>query len=262
MASKIRLSAVSYLNTKPFIYGLYRSALSDNIELSLEIPSECARKLAAGEIDLALTPVAIIPSLPQAFIVSDYCIGATGKVKTVCLFSEKPLREIKTIYLDFHSRTSVELIRLLCREYWNIAPEFVPATEGYEKRIGGSAAGLIIGDRTIGLHDHFSFVYDLGEAWNHWTGLPFVFAAWVSTRPLDPAFVRDFNLALEQGIDHIPELCNILPGIPGFDLESYFQNNISYLLDDAKWEGMNLFLKHLNNRTVVKRLSHQEVLPD
>lgn len=262
MASKIRLSAVSYLNTKPFIYGLYRSALSDNIELSLDIPSECARKLASGETDLALSPVAIIPSLPQAFIVSDYCIGATGEVKTVCLFSERPLGEIKKIFLDFHSRTSVELTQLLCREYWNIAPEFIPATEGYEKRIGGSTAGLIIGDRTIGKHDHFPYVYDLGEAWMHWTGKPFVFAAWISTRPMNPGFVRDFNLALEQGINHIPELCNILPGIAGFNLEDYFQNNISYQLDDAKWDGLNLFLKHLGSQTQITRLIRQEVLPE
>jgi len=110
---KIRLSAVSYLNTKPFIYGLFRGELAEEIELSLDIPSECARKLKAGEVDLALTPVAIIPELPQAWLVSDYCIGSTGTVKTVCLFSEKPLPEIKRILLDFHSRTSVALTRIL-----------------------------------------------------------------------------------------------------------------------------------------------------
>ncbi|MEI6410445.1 MAG: menaquinone biosynthesis protein, partial [Bacteroidota bacterium] len=241
----IRISAVSYLNTKPFIYGIYRSALGDQIELSLDIPSECARKLLVGEADLALTPVAIIPELPQAHLISDFCIGSTGVVKTVCLFSEKPLHEIKRIYLDFHSRTSVMLTRLLCAEYWNIQPEFIPATEGFENLIQGDAAALIIGDRTIGLDNRYPYIYDLGSAWTAWTGLPFVFAAWVSVKPLDPEFITIFNAALQTGLDHLPELIKILATIPGFDVEAYFRNNISYDLDDAKWQGLNKFLTHL-----------------
>jgi chorismate dehydratase len=241
----IRISAVSYLNTKPFIYGIYRSELGDQIELSLDIPSECARKLLVGEADLVLTPVAIIPELPQAHLVSDFCIGSTGVVKTVCLFSEKPLHEIKRIYLDFHSRTSVMLTRLLCAEYWNIQPEFIPATEGFEKLIQGDSAALIIGDRTIGLDIRYPYIYDLGSAWTTWTGLPFVYAAWVSVKPLEPEFITVFNAALQTGLDHLPELIKILATIPGFDVEAYFRNNISYELDDAKWQGLNKFLTHL-----------------
>lgn len=241
----IRISAVSYLNTKPFIYGIYRSELGDQIELSLDIPSECARKLLTGAADLALTPVAIIPELPQAYIASDFCIGSTGAVKTVCLFSEKPLHEIKRIYLDFHSRTSVMLTRLLCAEYWKIQPEFIPAAAGFENLIQGDSAALIIGDRTIGLDDRYPYIYDLGSAWTAWTGLPFVFAAWVSVKPLDPEFMSVFNAALQTGLDHLPELIKILATIPGFNVEAYFRNNISYELDEPKWQGLNTFLTHL-----------------
>lgn len=242
---KVRLSAVSYLNTKPFIYGIFRSDLADAVELNLDIPSVCARKLLSGEADLALTPVAIIPELSEACLVSDYCIGSTGAVRTVCIFSEKPLSEIRRILLDFHSRTSVALVQVLCREYWNISPEFVPAAEGFEREIGGDTAAVIIGDRTIGLDKKYPFVYDLGEAWTAWTGLPFVFAAWVSVRPLDPEFVARFNAALRAGIGLLPELTKVLPFIPGFDLEDYYKNNISYDLDEAKWLGLNRFLTHL-----------------
>lgn len=257
--NKIRLSAVSYLNTKPFIYGLFRGELAEEIELNLDIPSECARKLKAGEVDLALTPVAIIPELPQAWVVSDFCIGSTGTVKTVCLFSEKPLEEIKTILLDFHSRTSVALTRILCEQYWHIQPELVHATEGFEKSISGDTAALIIGDRTIGLHKRYSFIYDLGEAWTSWTGLPFVYAAWVSTRPLDSTMLARFNQALAGGLDHLPELIKILPTIPGFNLDEYYRENISYDLDESKWIALNRFLKilspekdyHLERQSVV-----------
>jgi chorismate dehydratase len=238
----IRISAVSYLNTKPFIYGIYRSAVGDSIDLSLDIPSRCAEKLRTGEADLVLTPVAIIPELPEAHLVSEFCIGSTGTVKTVCIYSERPLHEIKRIYLDFHSRTSVMLSQVLCAQYWNIQPTFIPATEGYEQNIKGTDAGLVIGDRTIGLDQKFPYVYDLGEAWTAWTGLPFVFAAWVSAKPLPTDFIADFNMALQNGLDHLPELIKILPTIPGFSLEDYFRNNISYHLDDAKWKGLNRFL--------------------
>lgn len=239
---KLRVTAVSYLNTKPFIYGIFRSELSEFIDLSLDIPSVCAQKLASGEADLSLAPVAIIPDLPESYLVSDFCIGATGPVKTVCLFSERPVNEIKRLYLDFHSKTSATLVPLLCREYWGIQPEFVPATEGFERRIGGDTAGLIIGDRAIGRERDFPFVYDIGEAWINWTGLPFVFAAWVSRHPLDPEFVGRFNTALQFGISRIPELTKIIPAIPGFDIEAYFRKNISYDLDLAKWNGLQRFL--------------------
>lgn len=238
----MRLSAVSYLNTKPFIYGLFRSDLAGEIELSLDIPSMCAQKLLTGEVDVALAPVAVIPELPEAFLVSDYCIGSVGTVKTVCIYSEKPLSEVKIIYQDFHSRTSVALTRILCEHYWKIRPEFIPATPGYEAKIGGDAAGLIIGDRAIGQEKRFARVYDLGEAWTAWTGLPFVYAAWVSVKPLHPGLVARFNAALQAGLDHIPELTKILPTMPGFDVEKYFRENISYDLDEAKWLALNRFL--------------------
>lgn len=239
---KLRVTAVSYLNTKPFIYGIFRSELSEFIDLSLDIPSVCAQKLASGAADLSLAPVAIIPDLPESYLISDFCIGATGPVKTVCLFSERPINEIKRLYLDFHSKTSATLVPLLCRHYWGIQPEFIPAYEGFERRIGGETAGLIIGDRAIGREKDFQFVYDIGEAWINWTGLPFVFAAWVSRFPLDPEFVNRFNAALQFGISRIPELTKIIPAIPGFDMEAYFQKNISYNLDSAKWNGLQRFL--------------------
>ncbi|MCK6693145.1 MAG: menaquinone biosynthesis protein [Thermoanaerobaculia bacterium] len=243
---KVRVTAVSYLNTKPFIYGIFRSELSELIDLSLDIPSVCAQKLASGAADLSLAPVAVIPDIPETYLVSDFCIGATGPVKTVCIFSEKPISQIKKLYLDFHSKTSATLVPLLCRDYWNIHPEFLPAAEGFERRIAGDTAALIIGDRAIGRERDFPYVYDIGEAWINWTGLPFVFAAWVSARPLDPEFIRRFNAALQFGISKIPELTKIIPAIPGFDMEAYFRKNISYDLDSAKLNGMQRFLNMVN----------------
>ena len=206
MNKKIRVTAVSYLNTKPLLYGLVHHPIADQIVLSLNIPSVCAQKLRDDEVDLALMPVAGIPEVPNAKIVSDYCIGTIGAVKTVCVYSDLPIEKVSTIYLDYHSRTSVALTQLLAKEYWQIEPAFVHAEPGYIEQIGGSIAGLVIGDRTIGLEKRFEYVYDLGEIWMRHTGLPFVFAAWLSNKELPFDFIQSFNEALALGLEHIPQL--------------------------------------------------------
>ncbi|NBC05884.1 MAG: ABC transporter substrate-binding protein [Bacteroidetes bacterium] len=251
---KLNVTAVSYLNTKPLLYGLLNSPIANDIRLELNVPSVCAQKLRDGEADLALVPVAIIPEIDRPRIVSDYCIGTVGAVKTVCLYSNCPIEEAKAIYLDHHSRTSVALTKLLLRDYWKTAPKLVPAQEGYIKQIGGRVAGLVIGDRTIGLEKQFRYTYDLGEVWMKHTGLPFVFAAWVSNRPIPGRFQEAFNEAMRQGVAQIPQLMYLLPSPdPAFDLEAYFTRYISYELDEAKRQAMELFLEKMEHLRV-KRL--------
>ncbi|WP_116126736.1 menaquinone biosynthetic enzyme MqnA/MqnD family protein [Lewinella sp. IMCC34183] len=246
VADKHRMVAVSYLNTKPLLYGLLRSPVSEQLDMNLAIPSECARQLVAGEADIALVPVAVLPELPRYEIISDYCIGADGEVATVCIYGEVPLHEMTHIYLDHHSRTSVMLARLLLEEYWEHEVTFLNAREGYIDRIGGTTGGLVIGDRTIGLAGRFAHVYDLGTAWKDHTGLPFVFAAWVTTADLTPEFIAEFNAALREGLEHLPQLQLLLPSpSPDFSLEEYFTHHIDYALDSGKRAALKRFLTYL-----------------
>jgi chorismate dehydratase len=241
---KINVTAVSYLNTKPLLNGIFHSPIADKINLQLNIPSVCAAKLRDGEADLGLVPVAIIPELASPHIISDYCIGTVGEVKTVAIYSEVPLESVDTILLDYHSRTSVELTKLLLRDFWQLHPRLVSAQAGYIDKIKGTTAGLVIGDRTIGLDQRFPYVYDLGETWMAHTGLPFVFAAWVSNRPLPPNFIHAFNEALQKGVEKIPQLMYLLQAPhPDFDLEEYFTRHISYELDAPKRRALQRFLK-------------------
>ncbi|HTF05926.1 MAG TPA: menaquinone biosynthesis protein, partial [Bacteroidia bacterium] len=183
---------MSYLNSKPFIYGLEKLPPKD-CELSLDIPSECARKLLSGEVEIGLVPVAVLKSMPQYHIISDYCIGAVGKVDSVKLYSEVPLEKIDEVLLDYQSRTSVALVKILAKELWKINPRWSPAQEGFETEISGTKAAVIIGDRTFSLpgpkdssRGKYSYEYDLSEAWFTLTGLPFVFAVWASRTKPDP----------------------------------------------------------------------------
>lgn len=246
---RYKVSAVSYLNTHPFIMGLENHPVREKMILTQDYPAKCAEKLLSGEVDIALVPVAIIPQLATPHIVSDYCIGAVGAVKTVCLFSEVPLQEIETIYLDYQSRTSVRLLQVLSEEYWNIAPRLVNAHPGFMSEIKGNVAGVIIGDRAVAFLEQYPYVYDLSEAWLNHTDLPFVFAAWVANQPIDKDFVDGFNQALSTGLllrNEVAEQFSHLNNAQ-FNTSEYLYKNISYLLDDAKKEGMALFMEKLCN---------------
>lgn len=247
MTDKIKISVVSYLNSKPFLYGIEQSEVSENIDLQLDIPSVCASKLVDGQVDIGLIPVAVIPELKEHHIISDYCIGAIGKVSSVMLYSEVPLESIKKILLDYQSRTSVALVQILAREFWKIHPDWVAASHTYENQIRGTTAAVIIGDRTFGLESRYPFVYDLSEEWQKFTGLPFVFACWVANKGLPKAFITEFNEALKYGLDHRQQLILELAQKAAYkiDVEKYLTKSISYDYNIAKKQALKLFLEYL-----------------
>jgi chorismate dehydratase len=242
---KIRVGIVSYLNTRPLLYGLKLPPIAGQVELVEDHPANLADKLALGEIDVGLIPVAAIPALKEYHLAGNYCIGAEGEVATVCLFSEVPLEKIKRVYLDYQSRSSVALLKWLMREYWGIQPVIIRAEdEGYREKIKGDTAGLVIGDRAFEQRKISTFIYDLGSEWKKITGLPFVFAAWISTKPLPDEFLRLFNEANELGLHHIDEIVEE-QHYSLYDLKKYYNSQISYRLDEKKRMGMNLFLQCL-----------------
>lgn len=246
---KVKISIVSYLNTTPLVYGMENDAsFMKQVELHKDIPSECARKLIEGEVDLGLIPVAAILKLKQAHVISDYCIGAVGKVKSVLLVSDVPLNEIKTIYLDYHSRTSVNLCKVLCREHWKIEPEFIAGDPGFENLISGSTAGVIIGDRTFNFEKDYAYQFDLAEEWKSLTGLPFVFAAWVSNTKLSSEFVAQFNQVLQEGLNQQDKSIETSTQtiVSKAVLREYLTKYIDFDFDAKKREAMNLFLSKLN----------------
>ena len=243
----IKISAVSYLNTLPFIYGLKQSELIHSIDLKLDYPSICADKLINGEVDLALVPVAVIPKLKEAYIISDYCIGSNGAVDTVCLYSEVPITEIESIALDYQSRTSVSLLKILLKEYWQLNPELKKADIGFEENIKDNNAALVIGDRAFNLNSKHKYIYDLSAIWKEMTALPFVFATWVANKKLPHDFICDFNAALKCGLNDIDkaiavEMVNCLNCENPAD---YLNNKISYALSAEMKKGMELFLKQV-----------------
>lgn len=246
---KVKVSLVSYLNTLPFLYGIKNAEFSHEIDLQLDIPSVCAQKLINDEVDLGLVPVAVLPQLKEYYIVSDYCIGASGKVNSVLLLSDVPLSEIKEIHLDYQSKTSVNLVKVLAKHLWKIQPDWKDTCEGFENNIGGTSAGVIIGDRTFNLPKSFHYQYDLSEEWEKLTQLPFAFACWVSNKKLAPEFIQQLNNALKLGLENIPSSLSLSKEtIHSQKLLDYLQKDIDYALDPPKTEAIQLFLDYLSDQ--------------
>ncbi len=227
------------------MFGLKRSGLMEKIVLTEDYPAKIAAMLLNDEIDVGLVPVAIIPKLAEAHIITNYCIGTEGEVASVAVFSEVPMEEVTTVLLDYQSRTSVNLAKILLKEYWQRSPVLEDAKEDFRSAIKGTTAGIVIGDRALEQRKISKYTYDLGSAWKAHTGLPFVFAAWVSNKPLGEDFEDAFNRANGYGVSHIEEVVVENP-YPSYDLTKYYTENISYHLDDAKRNGLAVFLQKLS----------------
>lgn len=244
---KIKISAVSYTNTFPFIYGIENNDIIRKIVLSKDVPSICAQKLIENKVDIGLVPVAIIPKLPYHEIVANFCIGASDKVRSVIIGSYQPLEKVKKIYLDFHSRSSVMLSRVLAKNYWEINVEWANTSEGFIENIKDNEAAVIIGDKALESETKFPYIYDLAEEWLKFTNLPFVFAAWVANKPVNDTFKKEFDKALQFGLNHLDDMLetydvSYLP--EHINAKDYLENNIDFLLDDKKQKGMQLFLQY------------------
>ena len=243
--NKLRISAVSYTNTKPFIYGIEHTDLINKIALSLDTPTDCAQKLIDDVVDIGLIPVAATLNLPKWDIVSDYCIGAIGAVNSVFIFSNCEIKDIKTLQMDPQSRSSNNLARVLLKNFWKIAYERVVDATDYSLSADPHTAFVQIGDRTFGKKDQYPFVYDLAEEWQKFTGLPFTFAAWIANKPIPQEFIDEFNISLKFGLDHRNEVLKQLPERADFDLEDYLMHKLDFDLTADKKKALYLFLDYV-----------------
>lgn len=242
---KIRISAVSYTNTKPFIYGLEHSGILQKIDLSLDNPADCAQKLINNVVDIGLIPVAATLSLPRWEIVSDYCIGAVGAVNSVFIFSNCDVREVESLQLDPQSRSSNNLARVLLKNYWKTDHLMIENSDKYSISTDSKTAFVQIGDRTFGKKEKYPFVYDLAEEWQKFTGLPFVFAAWIANKTIPAGFIIEFNQALKFGLDHRTELLKEIPQRQDFDFEDYLMHKLDFDLTENKKKALFLFLDYV-----------------
>ena len=251
---KIRVSAVRYINSYPFIIGLRDGEVAALIDLEVCHPSECADRLIEGKTDLGLIPVAMVAGMNEYHLVGDYCLSTNGEVRTVLLVSNTPFEEVSTIYLDYRSRSSVTLCRILAAKAWKREYTWLPAPEEFEitSMVHGEAA-VMIGDRCFEYARHFRYRLDLGLEWKKFTGLPFVFACWVSSVKLPDHFTSLFNKALEEGLERRNEAVTLLREGAAATPEEvifYLNHNIDFRLDDRKREALAKFIDYIKEPNI------------
>jgi len=244
---KIRISAVKYANTYPFIYGLIKSGFDKRAVIETDHPADCASKLIGGKVDIGLIPVAIIPLLKEYHIISNYCIGANRDVRTVMLLSNCPFEDIETIYLDYRSRSSVNLTKVLAKFSWHKEFVWVDTSQEFDFiNISLNEAVVLIGDQCFEFEKSYNYKMDLAREWIDFSGLPFVFACWTANKKLDKKFIEEFNEALQSGVMNIDSVVQNIGNkgtITGTDLKIYLTENIDYNFDDKKKKGLEYFLE-------------------
>jgi chorismate dehydratase len=247
----IVLTAVSYINTWPMIYGLEQAETGKIFQLKKAVPSECARLLRSGKAHAGLVPAGSWPDYPDFKPITPFGICADGTVRTVLLVSEVPIEKIRRIQLDPDSRTSVALSQILAKKYWNITPEFIPVKDAITPcYIDGYSAAIVIGDKAFEFQNKLPYTYDLAAEWKAFTGLPFVFALWLAS----PSFPLDKEIALEKalsfGVKHTAESINLYSSglknkLEYEDLYHYLTVNIRYKRNEDYTKALNLFLSYL-----------------
>jgi len=240
----IRIGAVSYLNSKPLIEGLDR--LQPEAELLLNYPSLLVEELAAGQIDVGLVP-SITCALSSGYeVISDACVAARGPVLSVKLYSRVPIANIRRLALDAGSRTSATLVRVLLAERYGVFPEVEPLPLECSLDSTSADAVLLIGDRAIlPPAESFACTWDLGEEWNQWTGLPFVFAVWATRRETDLGPVEQaLQAARDEGVREVRQIARREAPLLGLDEQltlDYLTKNLYYRLGAAEREGLLRF---------------------
>ncbi|MGE3275632.1 MAG: menaquinone biosynthetic enzyme MqnA/MqnD family protein [Vicinamibacterales bacterium] len=242
--SRVRLGAVSYLNTKPLVYGLDQRA--DLFDVRFDVPAQCATLLHDGLVDIGLIP-AIEYQRGEYQIVPGVAIGSDGPIDSVALFSRVPLTGIRTLALDISSRTSVALTRILCARHWGIAPRFTPAEPRLDAMLDRADAALVIGDNALWLDPaaHGVTKVDLGAAWREMTGLPFVYAVWTGRAgAATPDHVAALQAARDAGLGAIDAIAREASGGDAARtprIAAYLRDNLKYALGEAEVEGLRRF---------------------
>jgi len=249
---RVRVSAVSFLNARPITWGLERGLGEDTFQLEFDLPSRCAARLAAGDVDLALIPTAAyreIEAETSLRAVPGIGITSFGNVRTVLLVGDVPWEQMTAISLDGASRSSAALVRHLTR-HRGLTPQFAEVVhDDIEGAAHGTTGALVIGDAGFAVAGRYPHVYDLGAEWKRMTGLPFVFALWAG-RPdaVDDAGIALLRESLDMGLAARAEIARAWAeahGGPPALYEHYLTENIRYRLGSEEISGAGAFLERL-----------------
>jgi len=264
---RLRISAISFLNTAPLMWNFEHGVppvlperasyapAGEDFEIAYTIPSRCADELRAGTADIGVIPAITYATIPNLIILPDAVIAARGAVRSILLVCKGPLERVRTVAADTSSRTSVALLEILCRKFLGGARELRPMAPELGTMLATCDAALLIGDPALKVDRSQYEVYDLAELWQRHTGKAFVFAVWAARLAALAEMPRGLDLAAvfrqsrdagtqQESISAIAQLWAGRVELAEDEVRSYLTHNIHFTLDGECQDGMELFFRY------------------
>ena len=252
--AKLRLCAVSYLNSAPLVLGLREGAQQGLFDLRFALPSECAELLRSGQADVGLVPMIELARQPDLVVVPGAAVAARGAVRSIVVVSKKPLGEIESFAADTSSRTSVVLAQIVLAHRHGIRPKVRPYPPRLNEMLEIADAALVIGDPALRIDPAMAewkgqpvHVCDLGANWLEITGLPMVFAVWGIKNSANPDGVAEALAdSAAYGLSRIEEIVRSESprlGLEPNSVREYLTRYVRYELGDREREAMRLYLR-------------------
>jgi chorismate dehydratase len=273
--SKLRVSVVEFLNTAPLVWGFTDGPLEGRYDLSFAVPSRCADDLRAGRVDIGVIPAIEYQRIDELVILPGMAVAARSEVRSILVVARRPIERVRRFALDQNSRSSIALVRLLCRGLWGIDPEFVETAPDPGAMLADADAALLIGDPALrvrlkvdalasktpgeggccgGTDDEQPvpgvetlFVYDVAQQWHEMTSRPCVLAVWAARRGVvTPEVLADFEASKAYGLAHIGDIAEgaaLKLELPARALESYLRESIDYSLDADNLAALDVFYR-------------------
>jgi chorismate dehydratase len=282
---KLRLSINEYLNAAPLAWGLTDGPLAGRYELSFAVPSLCAEALRRGDADFAIIPAIEYQRIENLAVLPGMAVAAKAEVRSILVVAKKPIQRAQRIALDANSRSSAALVRLLCRSYWKIQPDFVEMEPDASAMLASADAALVIGDSALRIAVKMDvlatrqtngeqccegdpkampvpgfdtlYVYDIGFQWREMTGLPSVLAVWSGrVDAVTPQVVADFQASLAYGRERLTDIAegaSFKLELPAPALEKYLRENLDYSLDAANLAGLQHYYRECASAGIIPR---------
>ena len=273
MANRLRISAISYLNTAPLVWGFTEGSGRGRFDLSFTIPSLCADELRHGKADVGLLPSIEYQLIPDLVIVPDIAIAAKNQVRSILLVGHKTVWDIRRVALDESSRTSVALLKILLHKFYRIYPEYVSMPPDEKAMLAVADAALLIGDPALKLISpkrgaprrlvpgplkDAGFVLDLASEWGNWTGHSFVFAFWAGpAEAITPEVVRAFQESKREGLAHLEDICSqesLRLGMTREEVRRYLTENVDFSFDEENRRGLECFYRLAEDTGLIKEV--------
>lgn len=252
---RLRISAISYLNTAPLMWDFEHGSAGAAFDIAYTLPAQCAASLRDGAADIGIIPAAAYCSVPDLAVIPGVAIASRRAVRSILLVSKVPLEDIQTVALDTSSMTSVALTKVLFARWWGGQRTFAEMAPDIEQMLEQHDAGLVIGDPALQIDRSRYITYDLAEEWIRFTGKPFVFAFWAVRQAAlrDAASDTDLAALFQQSRDHglVPENVDRIArewaprlGLTEAAVGDYLTHSIHYSLDVECLAGLRLFYQY------------------